>query len=111
MFRHKNTLFSPETIILYALNKPILMNDYHSSALEVKFSIKSPRIGGFCICGLFEPDHLLVKSEDVEPVDTEGLLYYAILHKGLVHSQIFVFGECPGSNPLWILRDDCTCIF
>lgn len=40
--------------------------------------------------------------------------YYVLLCKGLKHPWILVstgWGaeECPGTNPSWILREDCIC--
>ena len=42
-------------------------------------------------------------------VESEGQLYYAILYKRLEHRWVLVFEGSPGTNPLWILRDNCIC--
>lgn len=54
----------------------------------------------------------LVESADVIPVDTMGplyLLYCPILCKQFEHPWILVSLGPPGTIPLWILRDSCSC--
>ena len=40
--------------------------------------------------------------------DTKGQLYYIILYKGLEQPQILVSEGGPGTNSLWISRDNCN---
>ena len=54
---------------------------------------------------------MLVESTDVRPGDMEGLLYYAMLYKGLEHPWILVYMGAPETNPPWILKSNCMIRF
>ena len=47
----------------------------------------------------------------LEPTESESHLYSTILYTGLEHWQILVSQESPGTNTLWILKDDCITFF
>lgn len=47
-------------------------------------------------------------SAAVEPMDTGGRLCYVIMYNGFEHPWILVPMGGPGTNPLWIPRDDYT---
>ena len=47
---------------------------------------------------------------DVKATDVEGQRYDPLLYKGLEHLWILISAESPGTNPLKILRDDCTSV-